>query len=238
MGLVRTLSGSRPPDSGPRLLCWRAPTELAQNVQEQFEAKWDTGRYGQKPAITAIYQLNPPDSVLVAFNSKAESIGYVKTHSKYAKNPGNKVRRFHGTSMPCKQRFDGTAFCTSGCPVCGIIQNGFQLSYLGKAYGNLGRFGKGHYATSKGSTAYDYAKGPKKDRPPAVIVVNVVAGYTDKVQVQGGPTPWDPAHALPLTDGLHSRVADKNFSGAFEPVDEIMVPEDAQLLPAYLIVFV
>jgi hypothetical protein len=59
--------------------------------------------------------------------------------------PGNTVRRFHGTGLKCTLGINGKAKCCTDptCAVCNIIQQGFDM-----AYSSDGRYGKGLYGVS------------------------------------------------------------------------------------------
>ena len=64
--------------------------------------------------------------------------------------PGNTVRRFHGTGLKCTLGINGKTKCCTDptCAVCNIIQQGFDM-----AYSSDGRYGKGLYGVS---TYYSY----------------------------------------------------------------------------------
>lgn len=148
------------------------------------------------------------------YKQKCAAIGNVEKHG-HGRNPGNQQRRFHGTKMSCK--FNGGPCSSGDCRLCCIIKHGFDISKLGQSSGNSGWYGPGHYSTSLPSTAFGY--GSKN----ALLVVGVAVGVAETTKTQT---------SSPLPQGCHSRVVEKPTG-----VDELVVAEDDQMLPKYVILF-
>lgn len=195
----------------PHALCAIASRDQYEEIQEQFTSKWDTRR-GLIPNIKAIWVVHASKQVRDRFHDKCQAIGNVKVHGT-GRNPGNRQRRFHGTFLKCK--FSGKPCSNPACSACCIISNGFDISKLGQGSGNNGWYGPGHYSTSLPSTAVGYGDGR------TILVVHVAVGVAEK-------TSNKTAHVV--SAGCHSRVVNKSTG-----VDELLVPEDEQMLPAYLI---
>jgi len=190
----------------------QATDDQFEDIQAQLANKWDTGR-AAVPNVKSIYKINPPQQVVARFRQRCNDIGHVRLHG-CGENPGNQQRRFHGTFLKCS--FKGKPCSSSACSACCIIKSGFDISKLGSGSGNTGWFGPGHYSTSLPSTAVGYGT------HNCLMVVRVAAGLAEKTssKTTSGVSP-----------GYNSRVVNKTTG-----VDELMVPEDDQMLPAYIIV--
>lgn len=198
------------------------------NVLAQFTTKWDATR-GAMPGRMTMFRITPDASVSKTFWRKCQSIGSGCGTYGHGKLPGNRQRRFHGSYCTCQFSGQPCSNAGAGCPVCGIIQNGFGIGFLGNNTGNPGFFGKGHYSTSMSSSAYGFAThgpGGAAGSTPVILVCAVAVGRADIVAATSGSQ-----NTTPLPSGCHSRVVDKS-SG----VDELMVPEDSQMLPKYMII--
>lgn len=185
-----------------------------EDIKKQFEDKWDDrsgfgGGGGKPPTIDRMYCVSNPSFGLEAkHDTYCQKIGNVKVKG-HGKDPGNQQRRFHQTQLNCN--YNGQPCNDSGCAVCSIIKTGFQMKFVG---GNAGsRFGSGLYSSSTASKAYYY--GNKK----GMFVVNVACGVADVNQASG-----------PLPPGTHSRVANAQD-------DELIVFDDAAMVPRWLMVF-
>ncbi|CAJ1397904.1 unnamed protein product [Effrenium voratum] len=194
--------------------CSVASEDEKSSVQLQFSKKWDTSREPE-PSISEIYTIHVSATVQERFTRCCEAIGEVPAYG-YGESPGNQQRRFHGTRQICN--FKGQPCDSEGCSACGIIREGFKLQYISTGSGNRGAFGEGHYATSMSATAKGYGGSQN-----VVIVTKVAAG---KVEIVRQTT------TAAIAAGCHSRVAMKSNG-----VDEIVVPDDAQMLPLFLIRF-
>lgn len=177
---------------------------------QYLQEKWQSGR-GPIPQNIKAYKIQPGATVIARYQARCEQLKDVKIfgHGK----SGNQQRRLHGTRQKCK--FNGQPCSDSGCAACCIIREGYDISHLSEGSGNTGWYGQGHYTTSWWSTAFGYGN--------VIFIVNVAAGKAQKVT---GKT----LDALPA--GYHSRIIDKD-SG----VDELVVFNDDQMLPLYLVTF-
>merc|ERR1712217_50951 len=120
------------------------PTDPKYNeIKDQFNETWDTQNTSKigKPTIKAIWELNDV-GIYQKFSTYADRLGPRKLYGK-GKNPGNKQRRFHGTSVKCT--FNGTPCGNKKCKQCCIIAGGWQMKYCSQK-GLM--FGKGIYSTS------------------------------------------------------------------------------------------
>mmetsp|Transcript_7387 Transcript_7387/g.22545 ORF Transcript_7387/g.22545 Transcript_7387/m.22545 type:complete len:251 (+) Transcript_7387:2-754(+) len=192
--------------------CTKATQEQCEDIEAQFTSKWDTGR-GCVPQIKSVWVVHASKRVKDRFHAKCRAIGHVRTFG-CGKNPGNQQRRFHGTFLRCK--FSGTPCSNPACSACCIIRDGFDIRNLGRGSGNSGWFGPGHYSTSMPSTAVGYGTGN------ALLVVHVAVGKAEKTSSRTDDG---------VSSGYHSRVVNKSTG-----VDELLVPEDDQMLPAYLVI--
>lgn len=213
---------------GPPASCQQlGPTDSEyQSVMSQLTTKWDTSRM-QIPSRMTLFKITVSKIITDLFRQMCTSIGHCTTYG-CGKTPGNRQRRFHGTYLRCQ--FSGQACGNAGCPVCGILLNGFQIAFLGQNTGNGGYFGAGHYSTSSSSSAYGFAQsgqGGRSGATLAVLVCVVAVGNAEILQVTSGSQ-----MAAQPKPGCHSRVIEKS-SG----VDELMVPDGQQMLPQYLIIF-
>lgn len=159
------------------------------------------------PTIAAIWRVHD-DQLLEKHQAYCSRIGDVGAKPP-GRDPGNQQRRFHGTKQACS--FRGQPCSAEGCSACSIIRKGFQLRHTQSCY-----YGQGIYSTSTSSKAYQYGQ-------RAMLVVGVAAGLLEKVQ-------GNAACKGPLQPGCHSRMVDK-FN------DELVVFEEAAIVPLYLIVF-
>lgn len=200
-----------------------------QNVMAQFQSKWDPQR-GQVPQCKAFFKILAAGHITSSFFQKCQSIGNGCGKFGNGKLPGNRQRRFHGSYYTCNFSGQPCSNAGKGCPVCGIIRNGFQKSFLGQNTGNLGYYGGGHYSTAMSATAHSYAVSGK-NRPQrftaAVVVCCVAVGRADTIQVTAGSQ-----NQAPLQQGCNSRVINKSTG-----VDELLVPDDDQMLPLFLLTF-
>lgn len=193
--------------------CSIASEEEKASIHAQL-AKWDKSR-GPMPQVNEIYKIHASAAVKESFWRTCKEIGNVKVYG-WGRNPANQQRRFHGTRQVC--RFRGDPCEAPGCSACGIIREGFNLQYLSTGSGNRGLYGEGHYSTSKPATAAGYG-----GESNVLMVVWVAAGHAEKVRRRT---------SAPIADGYHSRVVMKDTG-----VDEILVPRNEQMLPAFLIQF-
>lgn len=196
-----------------------------QGVWQQFCGNWPA-HVGTCPAEAgvAFYKITMPQQVVQAFQARVQVIGNQTLHG-HGQNPGNRQRRFHGTNFLCSFQGQLCGRAANGdCPGCGILMHGFRKDFRGRNSGNMGHFGKGHYSTAKGGTAYSYSK---KGTKPAVLVCCVAVGKADMLQAQSGSQ-----NLADIQPGCHSKVIDKS-SG----VDELLVPDDDQILPLWVMVF-
>eukprot|EP00927_Polykrikos_kofoidii_P023939 TRINITY_DN21875_c0_g1_i1.p1 TRINITY_DN21875_c0_g1~~TRINITY_DN21875_c0_g1_i1.p1 ORF type:complete len:520 (-),score=74.53 TRINITY_DN21875_c0_g1_i1:78-1571(-) len=214
-------------------------------IRAQFEVGWNTQKWGYKtspPQIEHIFSINVPTALWMDYEGGKEQIGSVSVSEKHpqcnGENPGNEMRRFHGTRLVCD--FQGEPCNDPGCSVCRIIQGGrFSLSCIGEGSKNMGHFGSGLYFTSFSNTAKGYGLDPAAGLTPppksmkdfvslragnAVIVALVIAGRPQIVEV---PT------TDPLPPGFNSRLAIKKTT----KVDELVIFNENQVIPRYLITF-
>lgn len=205
------------------------PNKDLQDVWKQFSDKWDPQR-GGLPSFSAVFKIRVAKPIYDAYRAKVNSIGHGCGSYGQGRMPGNVHRRFHGSYFTCQFAGQVCSNAGLGCPGCGIIRNGFLISHLGQNTGNTGLFGSGHYSTAMSATAHSYAisgnKRPQNFRP-VVLVCAVAVGRAHRIQVAAGGQ-----HLAPLPAGCHSRVIDKG-SG----VDELVVPDDDQMLPSFAIIF-
>jgi len=174
------------------------------SLTDQLKQKWNPAHDDRgKPQLPKkIYKIHASATLDAQFQAKSLNVGNVR-------------RRAHGTNQLCRDSFSGKLCGKTSCAACNIMENGFDISFLGKNSGNAGVYGKGHYTTSCFSTAKGYGN--------VILVCNVAVG---KPEVVHGKT------KAPIPHGFHSRLINKE-SG----VDEIVVPEDDQMLPSYLMLF-
>eukprot|EP01012_Entosiphon_sulcatum_P010814 TRINITY_DN16434_c0_g1_i2.p1 TRINITY_DN16434_c0_g1~~TRINITY_DN16434_c0_g1_i2.p1 ORF type:complete len:428 (+),score=56.12 TRINITY_DN16434_c0_g1_i2:39-1286(+) len=138
--------------------------------------------------------------------------------------PGNEQRRFHGTRYACSFGLNSLTPCSNpACSVCRIMTEGFQIRFVG-GHTDAGWYGQGHYFSSKSSIAIKYADVNQGNGIRAVFLCRVLVGNGYKVtsvQTQGAAPPA----------GYHSILAE--IDGA----DELVVFNDAAILPLYLLLF-
>jgi len=202
------------------------------SVHKQYNDKWDRSRCEPTP-IRAIYEVHQNKDLFNAFDDECHRIGNVPVFG-FGKNPGNVQRRFHGTRIVCD--FDGTCCSDTGCSVCQIVQNGFDMGRLGTWSGNKGHYGGGIYFTSMSSTAKGY--GLNKD-----------AGYSFHAGNWMQPAAGNAVFVSLIACGRVHQVDDKCFDpvdrSQYESrkidkstgVDELVVFDGKQTLLRYLIVF-
>ncbi|CAE8662919.1 unnamed protein product [Polarella glacialis] len=189
----------------------------------QFKGSWRSGLSDPPPpAIKEIWHVHS-EALLARFAAYCASIGPVQCHG-HGENPGNQQRRFHGTSVLCSynnnsnshnnnnnynsNKDQGSPCSQQGCTVCSIIRQGFFLSTA-----TDGKYGRGIYSSSNSHKAFRY--GNQK----AMLVVGVAVGIADATASQA-----------PLKPGCHSRVVHGSR-------DEIVVFNEAAMVPKFLIVF-
>uniref|UniRef100_A0A7S1Q9S1 PARP catalytic domain-containing protein n=1 Tax=Alexandrium catenella TaxID=2925 RepID=A0A7S1Q9S1_ALECA len=198
----------------PHAICVPASPAKYKDIASHFAGKYS----GAAPQIKAIWEIKANKSVRDRFYAKCQALGNVKVHN-CGTNPGNQQRRFHGTLLSCA--FNGAPCGNGACRVCCIIQHGFSIAKLGQNTGDLGVYGPGHYSSSSSSTAVAYNRSSK-----AVLVVRVAVGVADVSNNSGS-----------LPAGYHARVVNmgSGLPWLLDIGDELVVPEDSQMLPAYLI---
>lgn len=192
--------------------CRKATPQEWESVEAQFRDNW---KRGNPPTVREIYKIQASAQVEQNYRRKCDQIGPVEPWG-HGDTHANQQRRFHGSNMLCN--FAGSVCGQSGCAICSIISSGFQIKrFLAANTGNDGRFGRGAYLTSRSSTAATYGNGK------AMLLCKVAVG---------NPHIVTDVTSAGLPPGTHSRLANKP-SG----VDELMVPDDHQLLPRYLLLF-
>mmetsp|Transcript_52900 Transcript_52900/g.97880 ORF Transcript_52900/g.97880 Transcript_52900/m.97880 type:complete len:407 (-) Transcript_52900:202-1422(-) len=229
--------------SNPPLATALAPSDPKfQSVWSQFKNRWNPKSWGWgdvfMPIVCNIFALHLPDQYQ-KFEAKRKKILQsrpgLKLHGQHA-GPGNCQRRFHGTRMKCN--FNGTPCKDPKCSACMIMTNGkLQLQKNGTHTGKRGSYGDGLYFTSASHTAkgYGLADGVPHPKDKAslphfvsqragncVLVVHVLAGATDS----GGGT------GVLDTAKYDSRVVNKSTGN-----DELVIWDEDQVLPAYVITF-
>lgn len=202
------------------------------SILKQYTEKWDTSR-SQATPVRAIYEITPKKALQETFEECCNKIGNVPVFG-YGQNPGNVQRRFHGTRLKCD--FQGTCCQDSGCSVCRIIEDGFDISKLGCWSGNKGHYGGGIYFTSMSSTAKGYGlnKGGgftfgngnwmKPEAGSAIFVSLIACGRVETVD--------DKCTDAVDSSQYESRKVDKSTG-----VDELVIFTGEQILVRYLIVF-
>lgn len=191
-----------------------------EELKNQFEKKWNLPGKAA-PEVKEIWHV-AQDKLLEAHEEYAKKIGDVPIRGSGA-NPGNKQRRFHSTKLSCsawigKPCSDGT------CPLCNIINNGFDVKYSGKTGS---RFGPGLYSSSTPSKAYAYGDSRYQ------IMVSVVCGVSEYEDKNTG------CNTTPLDEGkYHSRVISDTGQGLGGSTgDECIVYHNEAMIPRYLLVF-
>ncbi|CAE8617412.1 unnamed protein product, partial [Polarella glacialis] len=197
--------------AGQQAFCSLASESQLASVVKHLNQKWDTQR-GAVPQPRKVYRIYASAIVENRYWKRCRAIGDVKAYG-HGANPGNQQRRPHGTGQKCK--FSGQPCTDKGCRACSIIREGFDLTHLGEGTGNQGYYGPGHYTTSQWATAKSYGN--------VLILANVAAGKVEKSKELTSSV-VSPEH--------NSRVVEKTTG-----VDELVVFNDDQMLPLYLILF-
>lgn len=197
-------------------------TPKFQDIEHQFNVKWDSTNCGNPPTIKSIWFVADPKLVHAHEDYAAKEIGNVKCYGAGV-NPGNKQRRFHKAKMVCADTFNGTPCGDPTCAVCGIITSGFLLSKVGGA-GQT--YGKGIYSSPTPSYGLTWKGGvaSKWTRNKATIVVSVACGVTDMTSSKAA-----------LLPGTHSRVADSTTGNPAD--DELVVYDERAIIPKFLIIY-
>mmetsp|Transcript_68496 Transcript_68496/g.161142 ORF Transcript_68496/g.161142 Transcript_68496/m.161142 type:complete len:300 (-) Transcript_68496:213-1112(-) len=204
-------------DQGPahETFCSEVSKQEWESLTSQLTQKWNPANddRGAPELPKKIYKIHASAVLQTQFDRKCLQIGHITTHKVKDAKPGNVRRRAHGTNQMCS--FSGKVCGNAKCAACNIMSKGFDISFLGKNTDNTGVYGKGHYTTSCFSTAKGYGN---------VILVRLVA--------VGKPEEVEEKKKASIPDGFDSRLVNKQ-SG----VDEIVVPDDDQMLPRYLMLF-
>lgn len=165
-----------------------------------------------------VFKVVPNQQLFDRFRQMCDKIGEVPSYG-VGSSPGNRQRRFHGTTMKCLPSFKASGnLCNDpGCPACQIIKTNFRLDKLSTGSGNSGHYGAGLYSTSMPATAEGYGQRGLN----VVLVVNVAVGsceLTSSTTSSG------------LSGQTHSRVVNKATG-----VDELVVFNEDQMLPQFLL---
>jgi len=113
------------------------------------------------------------------------------------------------------------------CAVCGIIRNGFLLSFIRNRYQ---RFGRGFYFSSTTSKSNDYnheTSGGLGNRYKSMFLCKVLCGRSHKIQNNDQTLTQPP-------NGYHCVVGEvgKNLN-----YDELIIYNEGAVLPLYLIIY-
>lgn len=160
----------------------------------------------------------------------ARKIGNVKNRGRGA-NPGNMQRRFHCCGIACAG-WTGTPCADATCPLCNIILNGFQKKYSSSS----NRFGSGLYSSATPVKCYGYAEDHGRAQPRYMLICSVVEGVPELTK----QVPYATHIKTPLDSKYNSRYIENSM---FDPLntsqvtDELVVYDDAAMIPKYLIVF-
>ncbi|KAJ7240704.1 hypothetical protein C8J57DRAFT_1085612, partial [Mycena rebaudengoi] len=213
-------------------------------VEKHFEDGWTHPRK-PKPQVHAIFAIVLTEESSVAFlryRALVENSG--------APRDANEQLLFHGTIRSCLLGDEkrGTQLCKiSGCLLCSVIRNSFDVSKCGECHSiliTIHKFGTGIYTTTSSSKADDYFIGVPESPFRAVLVNRVVVGNPLTRQYNAEMITELPFgyHSvdihpffllfLPLTVTIGSRVP-----GAGLNYGETVVYNNDAIRPAYLIVY-
>lgn len=200
------------------------------SVKKQFLAGWK--HPGPPPRVERIYWIHVKPHILEAFKIKGQSIGNVQ-------------RRFHGTGQNAVCEFGVSSSCApcsgNDCPVCSICKLGFDLRFVreggGRAWNGMLRFGPGIYFSQTSSKSNDYSSKSERRRNAerglargwrSMFLCNVAIGKSFNTQLGELPANQCPP---PGFDSVVGEV------GAVLNYDEVVVYDESQAVPSYLIVY-
>lgn len=240
------------PDGPPTFSKLDASGDEFASVSGQFASQWDPTNSASvsQPQVKEVWKVTNP-AVWNAHAYYCNKIGKCPlkkgaTGERNATNPGNRRRWFHGTTAMCL--FGGSPCGKPTCIQCSILTAGFQMQFCGSKL----FFGKGLYYTSTSSGSCRYARNPNGNRNivSGVCIMCVVA--CGKGQVLDGKDLTDPSEYMDagLAPGFDSRIVEnpghsqvykdhENQHGkpCVQCDNEIIVFNDAAVLPSYLITF-
>ncbi|CAG8700811.1 732_t:CDS:2 [Cetraspora pellucida] len=228
--------------------CKRECEEHAQNngqkfkdISNQFTSSW---KHKNKPipSVYAVYKIFPNQDLVFKYNDyqdyveKRRGFGYKgrpfpKGDESRKMTRGNEQRRFHGTRMKCFLGIETEALCSnSECSICGIIKNGFKLSYEGPKSFPWQKFGPGIYFSGTSSKSDYFSKDTKvcnSRKYKAMLLNKVVAGRVlelleENKNMEGSPSNYDSVVGEP---------------GEKLNYDELVVYKECACLPRYLIIY-
>ncbi|EKM52579.1 uncharacterized protein PHACADRAFT_261086 [Phanerochaete carnosa HHB-10118-sp] len=180
------------------------------SVVQQFGDQWKSSP--KPPDVVKVYKIYSPQS-------------HIKKFLSYKTAVGNSRRRWHGTARQCRIGDDAqnTGFCTnSGCRVCSILQNSFQVEKAAR-----GQFGVGIYTSATSSKANSFINNAGGSSYRALLLNEVIMGKTCKLQSDDTTLNQPPA-------GYDSVVGEP---GKGLQHDEAIVYKNEAIRPLYLIIF-
>ena len=139
------------------------------------------------------------------------------------------VQVYHGTTCCEEITTEEGQFCQNKeCGICGIAQNGMNLSSIGKRHPEEKRFGQGFYFAPHSSKSDDYTS---KNRLGyrAMLVCDVVLGK--KLTVKDGDD--ESIHSKLYSGGFDSIVVEPNDYNT----EEVVIFSSPAVLPRYIIVY-
>jgi len=217
------------------------------SVVRQFQEKWLPLTWNDKIAVSApqiqcVYVINVY-SKRADYTQKQQQLATRRKYGAFA-GKGNKCRRFHGTRLKCN--FQGTPCKDPDCSVCCIIESGrFALS-KSASRSSTATYGNGIYFTTMSHTAKGYGLAQGKQRPPqnmtdfispgagnAVIMALVLVGKCEVIERDGFSKAAAEQELPPLDSSQYdSRVVKKKTGN-----DELVIFDESQAIPRYLLVF-
>ncbi|CAG8458216.1 9554_t:CDS:2 [Gigaspora rosea] len=228
--------------------CKRECEEYAQNngrkfkdISNQFSSSW---KHKNKPIpnVYAVYKIFPNHDLVTKYNDyrnyveNRRGFGYKgrpfpKGDENRTMTRGNEQRRFHGTRMKCFLGIKTDTLCSNPeCSICGIIINGFKLSYEGPRSFPWQKFGEGIYFSGTSSKSDYFSKDTKthnSKKYKAMLLNKVVVGRAfemleENKDMEGSPANYDSVVGEPGEKLNH---------------DELIVYKECACLPRYLIIY-
>ena len=188
------------------------------DILKLFVDRWDR-RKSQCPEILAAYAIN--NKLLQTKFSE-----YKEKLKKNRKNPDERTQ-FHGTVLCCDLVNNNVECDNVECGICGISQNGFDESKIGRNIPRFQRFGRGIYLAPNSSKCHDYTQGSHNVR--AMLVCKVALGKShvvthNQVNLTTAPPGYDSVY------GQNSQQGVLNY-------DEVVVYCSEAILPTHIIVY-
>ena len=185
-------------------------------IEGKFQATWAPEK-GRCPKIKFIFAIH---------NSRLEASWMSYRQSLRINSVED---HYHGTSMSCDIATNQTLCQNPICGVCGIARNGFKKHCIQKRSSKFQRFGEGFYLAPNSSKSYDYPLdfGRTRHDSKAMLVCHVCPGTKFYCSDNSTSLRRPP-------EGFDSVYGQKGHRLNYE---EIVLYEEASILPRYIIVY-